>query len=582
MPADAPRARLARRLTRTIFGARADWLQPVVARSLPGVAVVLAASLSAAALGLALPMLTKQVIDAGIMARDMTALVNWSLASFALGLGAVALGAANGLLHLRASSRMLADLRQRVYDAAMARDPTGPDQQPDLPLGEAMARIDGDSAEIQRFAFDTVLVAVGAVFRLVGGIALMALLDWRLVLLPLLITPIELAFLIIARPRTQALAEQVRDQRGALSSTLTESLSARPTLTALNALPQRAALVGSQQQSQILGLIRQREWSEIVSAVSQILAAVTRGGILLIGGWLVVARHWQLGTLIAYLAYAAMMQGPLRNLLGLYHAQARAKVALQRLDAVFAAARPDQGDAPPIHPRRLALQGLRATGAHHQPLDAEIATGQRVLIDGPSGIGKTRLMAVLTRDAPVERGRAEMDGADIATMQPSALRGLILHLPQRPAVLRGTLRDNLQLAAPQADDNAMWQALDGADLAIWARGRHGLDTLLAETGADMSGGMRQRLSLARAFLVRAPITVFDESLSEIDEPSARRILSVIDRDFAGLTRIWIAHNGPARAQEFDQRITLSSIAPLRRSSRGGTPYQRENAREKAV
>ncbi|MFJ1294011.1 ABC transporter transmembrane domain-containing protein, partial [Paracoccus yeei] len=157
--------RLAARLARLIFGVPAAcWLAPVMARALPSGLVVLAASLAAAALGLAMPRLTRQVIDAGIMAHDMGALVFWAGLSFALGLGAVGFGMVNAMLHLRASTRMLADLRGRLFGAALARDPA----KADLTLGEAMARLDGDCAEIQSFAFDTLLVAVGALFRLAG------------------------------------------------------------------------------------------------------------------------------------------------------------------------------------------------------------------------------------------------------------------------------------------------------------------------------------------------------------------------------------------------------------------------------
>lgn len=573
------RDRLAARLARLIFGHEAAiWLAPVMARALPGTGVVLAASLAAAALGLAMPMLTRQVIDAGIMARDMGALVFWAAMSFALGLGAVAFGMLNAMLHLRASAAMLADLRGRLFGAALARDPA----RPDLPLGEAMARLDGDCAEIQSFAFDTVLIAIGAVFRLTGGLALMLMLDWRMALLPLLAAPFELWFLSRARPRTRRLAEAVREARGALSSQMAETLSARATLRGLDALDQRAAGFGLAQQAQIAGLIRQRRWSETVGAVSQIITAILRGTILLVGGWQVVRGNWQIGTLVAFLAYAGMMSGPLRNLLGLYHAQARARVAAARLGGVIIAARPDHGAEPPAAAPSLTLQSARAVGGAHHPVSAEIAPGQRVLLDGPSGIGKSRLMATFSRDALLAEGTARVTGADVRTLRPGALAGQITHLAQRPAILRGTLAQNLRLAAPDADDALLWQALAIADLVGWARDAAGLDTPIAETGADLSGGLRQRIALARAVLRPTRVMIFDEAFSEIDDAACRRILAAIDAHFPRRTRIFIAHSGPAREGAFDQRITLTSSLPIFLSSRGEAPYQRENAREKAV
>lgn len=575
--------RLAARLARAIFGPEAaTWLAPVMARALPGAMTVLAASLAAAGLGLAMPMLTRQVIDAGIMARDMPALLFWAGMSFALGLGAVGLGMVNSLLHLRASAAMLADLRGRLFGAALARDPA----LPDLPLGEAMARLDGDCAEIQSFAFDTVLIAIGALFRLGGGLALMVLLDWRMAMLPLLAAPVELWFLSRARPRTQRLAEEVREQRGALSSHMAETLSARATLRGIGALDLRAGEFGAAQQRQIGGLIRQRLWSDTVGAVSQTVTAILRGAILLIGGWQVVRGEWQIGTLVAFLAYAGMMSGPLRNLLGLYHAQARARVAAARLGGVTAAARPETGAPLPLHAPQLSLRAARAQGAAHPPVSAEILPGQRVLVDGPSGIGKSRLLAALTRDAPLASGQALVAGADVTGLRPGALTACITHLAQRPAILRGSLAQNLRLAAPGADDAALWQMLEIAGLTEWAqdgkRDPNGLETHLGETGANLSGGLRQRIAIARALLRPAGVMIFDEAFSEIDAPSARRILTAIDRHFPDRTRIFIAHAGPAREGRFDQRIALTSSAPIFLSSRGETPYQRENAREKAV
>ncbi|HRK43057.1 MAG TPA: ABC transporter transmembrane domain-containing protein, partial [Gemmobacter sp.] len=435
---------LARALARVIFGGAAgDWLPPVIARALPAMAMVLLASLGASALGLTLPLLTKQVIDAGIMARDMGALVTWSGLAFMLGLATVASGAANALLHLHASARMLADLRLVALHASLTRNPA----LPEMPLGEAMARVDGDCAEMQGFAFDTVLVAVGALFRLLGGFALMALLDWRLTLLPLAAAPLELWVLSRARPRTQALAETVREGRGAQSAQMAETLASAPGLAALGALPGREAGFAALQQSQIAALLAQRRWSEAVGAFSQILTATMRALVLLAGGWLVVQGHWPIGTLVAYLAYAGMMSGPLRNLLGLYHAQARMRVAAARLEAVMRESRADEGAA--LRPQgEITLQAACALGANHLPVSFTVRPGDVLLLDGPSGIGKSRLLAALTRRAPLAMGQVLIHGQPVETLRPSALAAQILHLTQRPVLIRGTLAQNLRLAAP--------------------------------------------------------------------------------------------------------------------------------------
>lgn len=576
----APGARIASAFAGRLLGqGPGEWIAPVLARALPGAGLVLLCALVAAGLGLAAPMVTKALIDQGIMARDMGALLHWAAVSFAVGLGSVGLGMVSGMLHLRASARMLADLRGVVLGAALARDPL----LPDLPLGESVARIDGDSAEIQRFAFDSVLVAVNAVFRLAGGTVLMLLLDWRLALLPVLAAPVELAFLSWARDGTNSRAEEAREMRGVLGSHMTESLATLGALRAFGAGGRRRAAFDGMQTQQVGVLARQRMWSEMVGAVSQMISALTRSAVLLVGGWLVIRGDWPIGTLVAFLAYATMMSGPLRNLLGLYHAQAKARVALDRLSGVIGAAAPlEAGASCPLRPQELDFEDAAAPDGGHAPVSCTLRAGERVLIDGPSGIGKSRLMALLNGGAPRAGGHVRIDGRDAAEMSLASRALAITHLAQRPVILRGTLAENLRLGAPEAPDVALWNALAVADLADWAAARGGLDTALGETGSALSGGLRQRIALARALLRPSGVFIFDESFSEIDAAACRRILTRIDAAYGERLRIFIAHAGPAREGAFTQTIVLSEAAPLRRNSLGDMPYQRAKARENAV
>ena len=574
------RARLAGLATRRVFGPEASWLQPVIARALPGIGLVLATSLAAAALGLAPPWLTKQLIDKGLVAGDAQALWLYAGAMFAVGLAALGSGVVNSLLHLRFSAAMLADLRGRMLGAVLGQAAARPLPQ----VGEAMARLDGDTAEIQRFAFDGLLAAAGSVFRLAGGAAMLFALEWRLALLAVAATPLNLAFLAWARPRTQARAEEVRAGRGALSSWLVETVAGLPTLRSLEAEATRADAFAPLQAGQIALLIRQRRWLELTGAVPQVVNAALRSAVLVAGGLMVIAGTWPLGSLIAFIAYLGMMTGPLQNLLGLYHAQAQAKVALARLSALATAdAAEPGGRAPAPGPGVLRFVAARGQGGRHLPLDLTIRAGARVLLDGPSGIGKSTLAALAARlAAPAPGARVFLDGEDVAGLDPAALRRAVAVVPQAPALFCGTLAENLRLADPAATDAELWQALDDAGLADLLRQRgQGLAMPIAEAGRNLSGGERQRIALARALLLPFRVLVLDESLSEVDAPTAAAILSAILARHPGRTILVIAHAGPARALAFDQAVMLAPD-PALRSSRGEAPNQREKARENAV
>lgn len=575
------RGHIAAGLTRRLFGASAQvWLAPVVARALPGIGIVLATSLAATLLGLLPPWLTKSLIDKGLVAGDWNAVLLYAALGFGVGLAVLGGGVVNSLLHLRYSAAMLADLRGRMFGAALHRSAA----RPALPVGEALARLDGDVAEIQRFAFDTVLAAVSSVFRLAGGAAMLLLLDWRLALIPIAAAPVNLAFLAWARPRTQARAEAVRDNRGQLGASLAESLAGLPSLRVLGAEGARMAQFSGLQTRQVALLLRQRRWLELVGAVPQLTGALVRVAILAAGGALILRGDWQIGSLIAFLAYVGMMTGPLQNLLGLYHAQAQARVALNRLDALADPADAEgTGRIPGDGPGALRLVAARGAGGRHLPVDLTIRAGRHVLIDGPSGIGKSTLAGLAARlSPPAPDARVFLDGEDVSGLDPCALRRAVAVVPQAPMLFRGTLRDNLRLADPAADDGRMWTALQDAGLAETVRARgQALDLPIEEAGRNLSGGERQRIAIARALLLPFRVLVLDECLSEVDADTARAVLAAITARHPGRTLIVIAHAGPAREMRFDQTVTLAPD-PALRNSRGEAPNQRAKARENAV
>lgn len=567
------RAALASALVRRLWGASASWLTPVMAAALPGIALVLAASLAAALLGLVPPWLTKLLIDRGLVAQDWDAVVRYAGLSFAVGLVLLAGSVGNSLLHLHFSARMLVDLRARLFDAVLHRRPAAPA----LPVGEALTRLDGDTAEIQRFSFDTLLSAASSVFRLAGGAAMLFVLDWRLALIPLAAAPVNLAFLAWARPGTRRRAEAVRGSRGALASYLAESLAGLPTLRALAAQDRRSSGFAPMQSGQVALLMRRRQWTELVGAVPQITGALVRVAILLGGGLLVVRGEWQIGGLIAFLTYVGMMTGPLQNLLGLYHAQAQARVALDRLSALADPAALEAGGRMPAPgPGALRFVHARGDSGRHLPVDLTIRPGELVLIDGASGIGKSVLAGLAAGlSTPAPGARVFLDGEDTAGLEPAALRRAVAVVPQAPALFRGTVADNLRLAHPAADPARLRVVLADAALGL------GLDAAVAEGGRNLSGGERQRLALARALLLPFRVLILDECLSEVDAPTAERILAAVRARHARGTILVIAHAGPARALAFDQVLTLRPD-PALRSARGEAPNQRENARENAV
>ena len=200
-------------------------------------------------------------------------------------------------------------------------------------------------------------------------------------------------------------------------------------------------------------------------------------------------------------------------------------------------------------PKATALR-FEAVGFRWQPdrppvldgLTLDVPAGARIAILGPSGAGKSTIAALALRVAAPQSGRVLLGGADIATLSADALRSRIAWLSQETHLFDDTIRANLLLGRPDADDAALWAALDAAAIGDTVRALpEQLDTWVGEGGTRFSGGQGRRLALARALLSPAPILILDEPGAGLDAETERGFLATLNEGAAGRSVILIAH-----------------------------------------
>ena len=511
----------------------------------------------------------KLLIDDGLIARDYSALVSVALSMVLVGILATGLAGINRYLHTRLSGRILFSLREHLYRHLQTLSPGFYGSRR---IGDILSRLDGDVAQIQRFAVDSLFTAVSSVIGLVGAGALMLLLSWKLSLLVLLLVPLEVLWLRWMRLKVEQGARALRERSADLSSFLVETLPAMKFIQAMAQEDREAKRLNRLGEHYLADLLKLQLVEFFTHSVPGLLTSMTRAAAFLIGGYWVIEGQWQLGSLIAFSTYLGMATGPVQSLLGLYVAIQKMSVSLDRvMDLQRAEAVVGAPVAAEILPDTLAGE-LRfeqvsfgyATANPEQPAliiesaDARFLAGRKIALTGPSGAGKSTLIDLLMRYYDPCQGRIFIDGIDLKQLNPAHLRRRIAVVSQDITLFRGTLAENVRYARPDADIDAIQAVIEQAQLTELVESLPlGLNTLIGERGTQLSGGQKQRLAIARALLQDPAILILDEATSAVDELTETQVIAAVDRLFGDRTRILISHR-PSTLAGAEQRFRLEA------------------------
>lgn len=284
--------------------------------------------------------------------------------------------------------------------------------------------------------------------------------------------------------------------------------------------------------------------------IADALAGLAIGAVIFYGSWRISLYHADPGSFFSFIAALLMAYEPAKRLarlrLQLQNGVSSAKMMYEVLD--HPAAETQAPGLPPldITAGRIVFDGVRFRYRDEEPvldgLDLVAEPSRTTALVGPSGGGKSTLLALLQRFYAPEAGRITIDGQDIASVDLAALRGKIAFVSQDVYLFRGTIRDNIALGRPGATEEEIHEAARKAHAHHFiVEFANGYETEVGEQGAQMSGGQKQRIAIARAILKDAPIILLDEPTAALDSESEREVQKALDDLRQGRTTLVVAH-----------------------------------------
>jgi ATP-binding cassette subfamily C protein CydD len=531
-------------------------LDPRLVRSTRAVRVHLAVT---AACGLALTglilaqawLVARIIAGAGTLGAGELAGAVAAVALVALARAGLATGAETAAL--RSAARVKSDLRRRLV-----RHVTASARPPAVGAGElvtlATRGLDALDDYVARYLPQLVLAALVPL----AVLAVVARADWVSALVIALTLPLIPLFMALVGWHTEARTRRQWRLLERLGGHFLDVVEGLPTLAVFRRAKAEAALirkVTDQHRSATMGTLRVAFLSafvlELLATLAVAIVAVEIGLRLLYG-------RLDLETALLVLILAPEAYLPLREVGARFHASTEGVAAAERVFAVLESgpAAPVPGTLPAGRPEiRFAGVGLTYPGRSEPALagvDLVLAPGTTTLVTGPSGAGKTSLLALLLRFADPTSGRITVGDRELQELDADAWRRRIAWVPQHPYLFDASVADNIRLGAPDAPDDAVRQAARRAEAAdVVAALPDGYATRLGERGSRLSAGQRQRIALARAFLRvetaeaagNAPIVLLDEPTAHLDPGHAAAVRTAAARLLTGRTGVVVAHDG---------------------------------------
>jgi len=451
---------------------------------------------------------------------------------------------------IRAMLRLRADVEAKIHHLPLSYFDR-------VQRGELLSRVTNDIDNITNTLQQSLSGALRAILTVLGVVAMMLSISWKLTLAALVILPLMAVMFGVIGPRSQKAFTVQWAKTGRLNVRVEESFSGHALVRTYGRMRDSRERFDAENEELYRAGLRAQFLSGLMMPIMQVIGNLAYVVIAVLGGFMVAGGSLRLGDVQAFIQYSQQFSQPLGELGGMATAVQSGTASAERVFELLDAEeeRPDDvndaGSAPqeaprPAHGGVIEMDRVRFS---YDPdvelirdLSLRVEPGQTVAIVGPTGAGKTTLVNLLMRFYDVDGGRITLDGVDISAMRRRDVRARTGMVLQDPWLFQGTIRENIRYGRPGASDEEVEAAARACYVDHTVRALpEGYETVLEEEAANISAGERQLLTIARAFIADPAVLILDEATSSVDtrtELLVQRAMGALRR---GRTSFVIAH-----------------------------------------
>ncbi len=502
-------------------------------------------------MGLLPSVLTGRIIDEGLIARDMRMLIILIVVSLGVTLGANLIRVGESYLNNWIAQHITFDMRNKMYRhlQQMSQKFFTTNNQ-----GDIITRMTSDISGVERVVTSTFTSILSNSITLICAVVIMFRENWILALVGVLVIPLFTIPTRWAGKTRWELTQDAQECNDEINGILNETLSVSGQLL--------VKLFGKEDyeygryrdvNKRMINLnIKESMAGRWFMVIINTFSSVGPMLLYLVGGILMMKYNSDLtvGDITVLVALLGKMYGPVNSLLNIQVEWIRSMALFTRIfeyfDMPVEIKDPDQPIKPAKVDGNVVFQNVQFSydGERQilKDINFELKSGRSIALVGPSGSGKSTIANLIPRLYDVGGGKITLDGMDIRSLDLAWLRDKIGIVSQETYMFNGTIRENLLYAKPDATEEELMEACKKANIEDFIlKQEKGLDTMVGNRGLKLSGGEKQRLSIARVLLKDPALLIFDEATASLDSISEKKIQDAINPIIDSRTSILIAH-----------------------------------------